>query len=108
MDDVLDVALNVARVLEDHEVVIAQVEEQPAQLFLVDQQTYLTFHSNTMECFCDSSLSRFQLRLRAGGAKRGAAVCANGYQISRRSMDDAVLACLARAFSGDMVEFIGM
>src|SRR5438874_5700291 len=32
MDYELDVALGVSRILEDHEVVIAQVEEQPAEL----------------------------------------------------------------------------
>src|SRR5207244_3399267 len=58
---------------EDHEVVVAQVEQQPAQLLLVNLQSHLSIHAHSLRGGRDSSLSRFsggnQFLLRAGGAK---------------------------------------
>src|ERR1700694_3015829 len=74
MDNVLDVALGVARVLEDHVVVIAELDHQPAQLLLVYLQSRFSFHVDSVDGGRDSSLSRSaghdQLLLRAGRTKR--------------------------------------
>src|SRR5712692_4237 len=73
VDDELDVALGVAGVLEDNEVVLAQLMEESAEFPLVDLQSHLSFHASIVTGLRDSSVSRFQLRLRLGGAKRVAA-----------------------------------